>query len=67
MTLRIIRHMRFARSIIKATDTQSEYVILIAFPSLRDKSSVLRHTRMYIVCHFNIQQRQMTDELNTKM
>jgi hypothetical protein len=28
----IIRRMRFACWITKATDTQSEYVILIAFP-----------------------------------
>jgi hypothetical protein len=28
----IIRHMRFECWIIKATDTDSEYVILIAFP-----------------------------------
>jgi hypothetical protein len=28
----IIRHMRFACWITKATDTRPEYVILIAFP-----------------------------------
>jgi hypothetical protein len=47
----IIRRMRFACWITKATDTHSEYVILIAFPSqqwLRERASVLRYT--YIVC-----------------
>jgi hypothetical protein len=42
----IIRHIRFARSITKATDTHSEYVILIAFPRqqfLRERASILRY------------------------
>jgi hypothetical protein len=46
----IIRHMRFAWWISKATDTHSEYVLLIAFPRqqwLRERASMLRFT--YIV------------------
>jgi hypothetical protein len=40
----IIRRMRFACWITKATDTHAEYVILIAFPRqqwLRERASVL--------------------------
>jgi hypothetical protein len=47
----IIRRMLFACWITKATDTHSEYVILIAFLRqqwLRERASVLRYT--YIVC-----------------
>jgi hypothetical protein len=47
----IIRRMRFACWITKATDTHSEYVILIAFPRqqwLRERASILRYT--YIAC-----------------
>jgi hypothetical protein len=47
----IIRRMRFACWITKATDTHSEYVILIAFLRqqwLRDRASLLRYT--YIAC-----------------
>jgi hypothetical protein len=47
----IIRRMRFACWISKATDTHSEYVILIVFPRkqwLRERASVLRYT--YIAC-----------------
>jgi hypothetical protein len=47
----IIRHMRFACWIIKATDTHSEYVILIALQRqqfLRERAPVLRYT--YIAC-----------------
>jgi hypothetical protein len=43
----IIRRMRFACWITKATDTHSECVILIAFPRqqwLRERVSVLRYT-----------------------
>jgi hypothetical protein len=43
----IIRRMRFACCIIKATDIDSEYVILVAFPRqqwLRESVSVLRYT-----------------------
>jgi hypothetical protein len=47
----IIRHMRFAFWITKATDTHSQDVILIAFPRqqwLRESASMLRFT--YIAC-----------------
>jgi hypothetical protein len=43
--------MRIACWITKATDTHSEYVILIAFPRqqwLNERASVLRYT--YIAC-----------------
>jgi hypothetical protein len=43
----IIQRMRFACWITKATDTHSEYVILIAFPRqqwLRERASMLRYT-----------------------
>jgi hypothetical protein len=43
----IIRRMRFACWITKATDTHSEYVIVIAFPRqrwLRERASLLRYT-----------------------
>jgi len=43
----IIRRMRFARLIIKVTNTHSEYVILIAFLRqqwLRERASVLCYT-----------------------
>jgi hypothetical protein len=46
----IIRRMRFACWITKATDTHSEYVILIAFPRqqwLRERASLLRS---YVDC-----------------
>jgi hypothetical protein len=40
------RRMRFACWITKATDTHSEYLILIAFPRLRESAFMLRY--MYI-------------------
>ena len=43
----IIRRMRFTCWITKATDTHSQYVILIAFPRqqwLGGRASVLRYT-----------------------
>jgi hypothetical protein len=43
----IVRRMRFACWITKATDTPSEYVIRIAFPRqewLRERASILRYT-----------------------
>jgi hypothetical protein len=49
----IIRRMRLACRITKATDTHSVYVILIAFPQqqwLRERVSMLRHT--YSACLF---------------
>jgi hypothetical protein len=52
----IIRRMRFACWITKATNTQAEYVTLFAFPQqqwLRERASLLRY--MYIAClvYFN--------------
>jgi hypothetical protein len=47
----IMRCMRFACWITKATDTHSEFVILIAVPRqkwFRERASMLRYT--YIVC-----------------
>jgi hypothetical protein len=47
----IIRRMRFACWITKATDTHSEYVILIAFTQqqwLRERASMSHYT--YIAC-----------------
>ena len=47
----IIRHMRFACWITKATNTHSECVIFIAFPWqqwLHERASMLRYT--YIAC-----------------
>jgi hypothetical protein len=47
----IIRRMPFAYSITKATETHTQYVILIAFPRqqwLRERASMLRYT--YIAC-----------------
>jgi len=44
-----IRRMCIACWIIKATDTHSYYVMLIAFPLqkwLRERASMLRHTSM---------------------
>jgi hypothetical protein len=48
----ITRFMCIACWITKATNTHSEYVIIIAFPRqkwLRERASVLRYT--YIACH----------------
>ena len=53
-----IWRMRIAYWIPKATNTHSEYVILIAFPlqqRLHKRASVLRYT--YIVCLFRLSQR----------
>jgi hypothetical protein len=47
----MIRRMHFACWITKATDTHSEYVILIAFPRqkwLRERASMVRYA--YIAC-----------------
>jgi hypothetical protein len=47
----IIRRMRFACWITKATDTHSEYVLLIALTwqqLLRERASMLRYS--YIAC-----------------
>jgi hypothetical protein len=48
----IIRRMRFASWITKATDTHSEYVILIAFPRqqcFRERASILRYTTLPVL------------------
>ena len=45
-----IRRMRFACWVTKATDTHSEYIILIAFPLqqwLRERASILH---LYVYC-----------------
>jgi len=45
--------MRFACHISKATDTHTEYVILIPFTLqrwLRERATVLRYTYEYIAC-----------------
>jgi hypothetical protein len=50
-----IRRMRFAFRMTKATDTHSEYLILIAFPRqqwLRERVSMLPY--MYIVSLVNL-------------
>jgi hypothetical protein len=50
----IIRRMRFACWVTKATDTNSEYVILIDFPGqqwLRERASMSRY--MHIACLVN--------------
>jgi hypothetical protein len=49
-----IRRMRCACWITKATDTYSEYVILIAFPRqkwLRERASILRYTYSACLAH----------------
>ena len=45
----IIRRVRFACSIPKATDTHSEYIIVIGFPQqkwLHERASVFRYTNI---------------------
>jgi hypothetical protein len=57
-----IRRMRFACWMTKATDTHSEYVILIAFPLqqwLRERASMLRYP--YISCPFVCSKQQAVD------
>jgi hypothetical protein len=51
----IIRYMRFACWVTKATETHSECVTLIAFPRqqrLRERASALSYT--YTACVFNV-------------
>jgi hypothetical protein len=51
----IIRCMRFACRINKATDRHSEYVILIAFPRqqwLRERAPMLRYTHIACRAYF---------------
>jgi hypothetical protein len=55
----IIRHMVFACWITKATDIDSEYVILISFPRkkwLRKLASILRYTYIasLVISHFGL-------------
>jgi hypothetical protein len=53
----IIRHMRFACWITKATDTHSQYIILIAFPRqqwLRERASVLCYAYIACLVSFNV-------------
>ena len=48
----VIRRMHFACRITKATNTPSEYVILIALPRqqwLRERASVLRYSALPVV------------------
>jgi len=43
----VMRHIRFACWVTKATETNSEYIISIAFPHqqrLRERASILRYT-----------------------
>jgi hypothetical protein len=50
----VVRHMRIACRILKATNTHSKYVILIAFPRqrwLRERASKIR---TYIACLVSI-------------
>ena len=49
----IIRRMRFAWCKPNATDTHSEYVILIAFPLqqwLQERASMLRYSTLPVLC-----------------
>jgi hypothetical protein len=55
----IIRSMRFAYRVTEATDTHSEYVILIAFPlqqRSRERATILRSTYVAFVA-----QRSLSD------
>jgi len=52
----VIRRMRFACWITRATNTPSEYVILIALPRqqwLRERASVLRYSALPVVLSFS--------------
>jgi len=50
----IIRHMCFAYRISKATETHSEYVILIAFPLQPQLHEGASLSRLYLQCLFCI-------------
>jgi hypothetical protein len=59
-----IRRMRIACWIPRATDTHSEYIILIAFPLqhwLRKLASMIRHK--YIACLVNSSSNKEIDEV----
>jgi len=50
----MLRRMRFACWITKATDTNSEYVILITFPQqklLRERALILRLYMHHLSCY----------------
>jgi len=49
-----IRRMRFTFQIPKATNTQSEYVILLLFLFNSDGKKGLNNIYMYIVCGFYV-------------
>jgi len=52
----IIRHMRFASWIFKATDAHSEYIILIVFPLQQwfyERDTTLRYTCIGFLVHFS--------------
>ena len=63
----IIRRARFSCCVTKATNTQSEYVILVSFPlkkSLHERASVLYYT--YIACLVETSLSTFHARLNTK-
>ena len=56
MAIGLIRHMRSACNVNKATDTSSEYIIILAFARqkwLRERASILRYTCVacLVICH----------------
>jgi len=59
----IIRNMRFACWIVKATSTHSEYVILTAFPLqkwLHEGASILRYTYIaWLVWYLSLKSKTM--------
>ena len=62
----IVRRMRIACWIPKATNTHSQYVILIAFPLqqwLHGRASVLRYT--YIGMEMNVEKNKSNDNFRT--
>jgi hypothetical protein len=64
----IIRRMRFAYRITKATDTHTKYLILIAFPRqqwLRERASILRLYVHYLAI-FKEYRLAFTDKLSVK-
>ena len=54
----IIRRMRFVYGITKATNTHSEYVILLAFPWqqwLHERASILLYTFIFVTLHVKLE------------
>ena len=47
---KIVRHMRFALWITKATETRSKYAILLAFLCKNDYAEANNITLYYVVC-----------------